>query len=221
MRTYEVTITGISPLLMHADDIEWADKMDAWKADPKNKMLGKAGDDRSPAHRWIGSLYMSDECVAIPADNIMRCLMEGGAMVPVPGGKNGKTFKTQSQTGVIIGETHWPVIGAGGQLVPRAEVEALTSVEQFGDHVARVRELGFSLFTKRARIGTSKHIRVRPRFNQWRAHGTVMVNDPQITDSVIQQFFDYAGKYKGLGDWRPSSKTPGAFGMFTAEVLRV
>jgi hypothetical protein len=30
------------------------------------------------------------ERIVMPCDNIMRALMEGGAMVPVPGGKMGK-----------------------------------------------------------------------------------------------------------------------------------
>jgi hypothetical protein len=51
MRNYEVTMTGTQPLLLHADDIEWADRMSAWKDDPANKKTSKAGDDRSPAWR--------------------------------------------------------------------------------------------------------------------------------------------------------------------------
>lgn len=94
MRTYRVTITGTFPLLMHADNIEWADEMEAWKNDPASKKKSKAGDDRSPAHRWIGSVYHDGKVVGIPNDNLMRALMEGGAMVPVPGGKNGKTSVT-------------------------------------------------------------------------------------------------------------------------------
>jgi hypothetical protein len=107
MRTYNVTITGVTPLLMHQDNIEWSDRMDAWKNDPKNKKSGKAGDDRSPAYRWIGSTYHDGTHVALPADNIMRCLMEGGAMVLVPGGRNGKTFKAQTQSGIVLAEAFW------------------------------------------------------------------------------------------------------------------
>jgi hypothetical protein len=36
---------------------------------------------------------------------------------------------------------------------------------------------------------------------------------------VLSDIFNYAGRYKGLGDWRPGSKTPGTWGMFTAEVV--
>ena len=214
MRVYNVLITGKTPLLMHADDVEWADKMEDWKNDPKNRKVSKAGDDRTPAWRWIGSTYMDDDYIAIPSDNLMRCLMEGGAMVPVPGGRSGKTFKAQTQSGLMIGEPYWPL----EPTIERKDVEALMEEEDFKEHKKRCNELGFSLLIKRARIGQAKHIRVRPRFDDWSAQGSVVVNDSQITEAVLTDIFNYAGQYKGLGDWRPGSKTPGTFGMFTAEI---
>ena len=42
--------------------------------------------------------------------------------------------------------------------------------------------------------------------------------DDQITTDVLRSILEYAGRYKGLGDWRPSSKTPGPYGTFTAEI---
>ena len=110
MRKYEVTLTGTTPLLMHWDNIEWADQMDAWKNDPANRKDSRAGDDRSPAWRWIGSCYHDGKHITIPSDNLMRSMMEGGAMVPVPGGKNGKTFKAQTQSGMMVSESDWPVL---------------------------------------------------------------------------------------------------------------
>ena len=101
-RRFTVTLTGKTPLLMHYDNIAWADTMEAWKSDPGNKKDSKAGDDRSPAWRWLGSLYHDGKAIAIPSDNLMRAMMEGAAMVPVPGGKSGKTFKAQSQSGACL-----------------------------------------------------------------------------------------------------------------------
>lgn len=37
MRTYRITLTGKTPLLMHYDDVRWADKMAAWLTVPENK----------------------------------------------------------------------------------------------------------------------------------------------------------------------------------------
>lgn len=216
-RTYEVTLKGKTPLLMHADNIEWADSMEAWKNSPANKKGSKAGDDRSPAWRWLGSLYHDDKFIVMPSDNLSRCFMEGGAMVPVPGGKNGKTFKSQSQSGMMTGEAVWPLM-VNGKLVDAQTILDLKEENDFAAHKHVCEKHGFMLFVKRAKIGASKHIRVRPRFDNWACTGSIVVWDDQITEDVLRDILEYAGRYKGLGDWRPGGKTPGPHGMFEATV---
>ncbi|SRR6266498_179873 len=220
MRNYRIEITGTQPLLMHHDDIEWADVMDSWRNDPKNKKSSKAGDDRTPAHRWIGSLYHDNGKLVIPSENIMRAIMEGAAMVLVPGGKSGKTFKSQSQSGIVPASVGWPLI-VGDKEIPSSKILELAVVSDFSIHKEMVLSLGFSLFLKRARIGTQKHIRVRPRFDIWAAAGELAVIDDQITTEVLTSILQCAGTYKGLCDWRPGSKTPGSFGTFVANVQKL
>ena len=217
MRKYEVNITGSTPLLMHWDNIDWADKMAEWKDDPSNKKSSKAGDDRSPAWRWIGSLYHDGEHVGMPSDNLMRCIMEGGAMVPVPGGKNGKTFKAQSQSGMMVDQPYWTLTTQGKPIL-MSDVTSLLQCSDFAVHKTTCAALGFGLHVKRAKIGASKHVRVRPVFYHWQLSGTVSVWDDAISDRVLTDILSYAGQYKGLGDWRPGGKTPGSFGMFSATV---
>lgn len=219
-RKYAVKITGKTPLLMHADNLDWADQMDAWKDSAENKKGSKAGDDRSPAWRWLGSLYHDDDALVMPSDNLARCMMEGGAMVPVPGGRSGKTFKAQTQSGMMTVEQFWPLLVSGKQ-IPVADLLALNGNAKFREHREMCERLGFSLFVKRARIGQAKHVRVRARFDKWSIAGTVAVWDEQITDSALREILDYSGNYKGLCDWRPGSKTPGPYGMFTAEVKKL
>lgn len=219
MRTYQVTLTGKTPLLMHHDNIEWADHMEAWKNNPANKKGSKAGDDRSPAWRWIGCVYHDGTHLAIPAANIMKCLMEGGAMVPVPGGKNGKTFKAQTQSGMMSGAPFWKLT-IGGKLIDWEDIDALKDEESFAAHKESARDLGFNLMVKRAAVGPSKHVRVRPEFaTGWQASGSIAVWDEQITDAVLRDVFEYAGQYKGIGDWRPGApKKPGPYGTFEATI---
>jgi hypothetical protein len=147
----------------------------------------------------------------------MRSLMEGGASVPVPGGKGGKTFKSQSQSGMMVGEPYWPMF-VDGRLVKVSELAPLRGEMDITKHRDVVKSLGFDLLIKRAAIERKKHVRVRPKFDRWAAKGTIVVWDDQITDKILQDIIAYAGNYKGLGDWRPSSKTPGAYGMFDADV---
>ena len=215
-----MTLTGKTPLLMHSDNIEWADFMEDWKNDPANKKNSKAGDDRSPAWRWIGSVYHDGKHVAIPQANIMRSLMEGGAMVPVPGGKSGKTFKSQTQSGMMSVEPFW-LLSIDGALIQWTDIEVLQAEDSFKAHRETARRLGFDLMVKRAKIGSSKHVRVRPEFAAgWKASGTLAVWDEQITEVTLGQILEYSGQYKGLGDWRPGGKTPGPYGMFEASIKK-
>jgi hypothetical protein len=216
--TYRITITGTQPMLHHADSIEWADAMDEWKLDKDSKKGSKAGDDRSPAWRWLGSLYHDGVQVIIPTENIMRCLMEGGAMVPTGSGK--KTFKSQTQSGIQPTSIGWPLL-IGGETVPVAKILSLNGEKDFAKHRQAALDHGFSLYLKRAKIGQSKHVRVRPRFEVWGAVGELVVTDEQITDRVMNDITEMAGRYKGLGDWRPGAKTPGPYGMFVAAISRV
>lgn len=218
MRTYNVTLTGKTPLLMHQDNIEWADFMDDWKSDPANKKNSKAGDDRTPSWRWLGCVYHDGKTVGIPSANIMRCLMEGGAMVPVPGGKMGKTFKAQTQSGMMSAEPLWTLHINGGRMLSWDQIAALKDAPKFADQKKAAEELGFSLLVKRAKIGQQKHIRVRPQFTEWQARGSLAVWDDQIDDKAIAQILEYAGQYKGLCDWRPGSRTPGPYGTFEATI---
>lgn len=218
MKTYHVEITGKTPLLMHHDNIDWSDEMASWQTDPANKASSKAGDDRTPGWRWIGSLYHDGEHVAMPSDNLMRCAMEGGAMVLVPGAKNSKTFKAQTQSGMQIGEPFWKLKCNGSGNIPMGPINALLKQNEFTANRTAVTDLGFLLFVKRAKIGQSKHVRVRPRFDTWSCSGTINVMDEKITQRVLQDVLTYGGQYKGLGDWRPGGRTPGWFGTFTASV---
>lgn len=219
MRTFEVTLTGKTPLLMHHDNIDWADFMEEWKSDPANRKSSKAGDDRSPAWRWLGYVYHDGKKLAIPQSNIMKSLMEGGAMVPVPGGRMGKTFKSQTQSGMMSVEPFWTLL-IGGKEISWSDVEALKEIGKFADQKISARELGFDLLVKRAAVGSSKHVRVRPQFAAgWQAIGSIVVWDEQITDSALRDIFEYAGQYKGLCDWRPGApKKPGPYGTFEASI---
>lgn len=218
MRKYAITLTGKTPLLMHHDNINWADFMDDWKNDPGNKKLSKAGDDRTPAWRWIGCCYHDGTLLAMPQSNIMRSLMEGGVMVPVPGGRSGKTFKAQTQSGMMCVEPFWTLL-VNGSPIQWSDIEPLKDEQKFTAHKELVQAMGFELLVKRARIGQSKHIRVRPQFaTGWQLIGSLVVWDEQITQDVLANIIEYAGQYKGLGDWRPGGKTPGPYGMFEGKI---
>lgn len=219
MDQFRVTLTGETALLLHHDNLAWAESMKQWGKDPANKTISVAGDDRSPAWRWIGNLYVNQDVVVISSDNLMTLLREGGKLCPV--GKGAKTFKAQTQSGIHVNQIGWPIT-VNGRAVPYGPIRELSNNDSFAQHEELVGSLGFCLFVKRARIGQAKHVRVRPRFDNWQVQGTITVFDDMLTEEVLQQILTFAGKYCGLGDWRPSSpKSPGPFGKFTAKVEKI
>lgn len=213
MRTYRVTIVGKTPLIMHHDNIEWADQMEAWKNDPHNRGASRPGDDRTPAFRWIGCLYHDGTKICIPTDNIIRSFMSGGARILV--GRGQKTFKAQTQSGILAPDLFWPLLVDGNE-IPVAPIFDGMQARTWEQHNVVAGGMGFTLFVKRAGMpGGKKHIRVRPKFDRWSVSGRLIVLDEAITGAVLQQIADSAGEYVGLCDWRPGGKTPGPHGMFT------
>lgn len=217
-QTYKVKLVGTTPLLMHFDNLQWSEMIKRWTDDPQNKKNSTPGDDRTPAWRWIGNLYTDQGLVAMPSDNLMTMLREGGAKVPTGKTKGDQSFKRQTQSGLLVDQASWPILGANGH-IEIAEIESLIENNDFSHHEETAKSLGFSLFAKRAKIGAAKHVRVRPRFDVWACEGTITVLEPTITKSILQSILNMAGTYCGICDWRPSSpKSPGSFGKFLATV---
>ena len=52
----------------------------------------------------------------------------------------------------------------------------------------------------------------RPKFDKWKVSFEIILNDPAVPISVINEILEHAGKYVGIGDWRPEKK--GMFGKF-------
>lgn len=217
-RTYKVTLTGESPLLMHRDNIQHGEAVKRWCKDPMNKKASVAGDDRTPAWTWIGYCYNDGKVLTIDADNLMSMLRDGGKKCPAPTGKG--SMKAATQAGIIVNEIGWPV-QIGKSTIPWKAVEELLDEEDFAKHEQFAAELGFALFVKRCRPSgaSGKHVRVRPRFDKWSCSGTLTVLDEQITTAMLETILKHAGFYCGLGDWRPGSPmAPGQFGRFSAVV---
>jgi hypothetical protein len=220
-KRYEFEITGKQPLLMHWDNVEFADKLKAWRNQPSNKNKSVPGDDRSPPFSWMGCLYNEEGKgdVFIPSENIMKALMEGGASVRT--GRGQGTFKAQTQSGMLVDDLHVPLL-VDGKTIPMDAVNKIEKLEEFSQHVEAVKALGFDLFVKRATVGSSKHIRVRPLFPRWSLRGVLQVWDDMLKLDVLRTIFEVAGSSKGLCDWRPSSpRKPGPYGTFTTQIRAI
>jgi hypothetical protein len=216
MKRYKVILVGETPLLLHQDNLDWGDMLKKWSTDPTHSKSSVPGDDRTPAWRWMGCLYVEGGKIVVPADNLMTMLREGGKKIST--GKGTETFKAVTQSGIVVDQSAWAILINGAEVL-YDKIKPLTRVDDFQQHKETVESLGFELFVKRAKIGAAKHVRVRPRFDNWRLAGSLTVFDERITKHVLTTIITTAGAYCGLGDWRPSSpKSPGSFGKFTVQV---
>jgi hypothetical protein len=219
MRSYHVQLESRTPLLMHRDNLEFKAIVERWQRDPANRDKSIPGDDRSPAWNWMGSLYHDGKAVALPTDCVMASCMGAGAEVKAPRGR--KSLKAQTQSGMAFAEPYLAFTVNGGRPIRMTDLEPLQHTENFDEHLTKSREMGFALDVRRARIGTSKHVRVRPVFEAWHAGGTLNVWDDILTIDVLNTVLFLAGDKYGLLEWRPSGRRPGPFGRFHAEITTI
>ena len=214
IRTAEFNLKGLTPLLMHADDVEANDLLKDWRKNSANKNQSTAGDDRTPPWTWQTYWYLDDKGnLAIPSGNLMAGLRVAGGKMTL----KGKTsFKALTQNGLCLPSETLDFRNAGNPVSAVDFVE--NRDEKFVEQKNRTKKAGFDLHIKRAAVGQSKHIRVRPMFRSWSVSGIIQVLSPEFDAEKLQELFVHAGM-GGLGDWRPASKNaPGQFGIFEATV---
>lgn len=216
MQSYKFQLTGISPLLMHNNNIEDRDRLEALR---KRMKGGKAGDDRSPADSWKGYLYFSDDTgnACITSEMLLACLLIGGTKVKISGKE---TLKTHSQR-VMFDRLDYDMT-VRDRLVTKPQVDAISG--EFTEQSNACRDLGFRLHVKPCTVGNAKHIRVRPMFHGWSIAGSFDIEDEDANVlglSTLRELFTVCGRMAGLGDWRPAApKRPGQYGRFSATVER-
>ena len=222
MEQYKIRLDGLTPLLMHNDNLNFTEKVVEWRKAPENKEHSTSGDDKSPPWTWIGYLYHDTRTIGINSDNIMTMLREGGAKVLT--GKGKETFKKQTQSGIMLDQQQFELTVWGGKTISMEPIKALVGDLDFTHHIDTAEKLGFELLIKRAKIGRAKHIRVRPMFRQWVAEGTLTILDSELTgltQDTLKLILNQAGALCGLCDWRPSSPNSGTFGKFAPTVERI
>lgn len=215
---FTAELRGYMPLIMHADNIEWADTIEAVRKEIKDqKGDWKAGDDRCPPFTWRGYVYrdLEGKHVSIPTELLGSCLRRAGATMEL---KKQETFKRLTQSGILFDGMDAEFFN-DGKPIRVADVDGIEG--KFPDHLAAAKKLGFELFVKRVVIGQSKHVRVRAMFRKWTARVGFTVIDDRLTFDILKEIWARAGRWAGLCDWRPGSpRSPGPFGTFEAKVVR-
>lgn len=122
-----------------------------------------------------------------PAQHILSALRKVAADYKVPG-KARKTYQSYIFAGVRIEPSQIPLLGGENGERPSYEVDLQPAV------------------VNRGRI-----MRSRPRFDTWALQFRLEILDPIISPEIAQKLLEDAGKYAGLGDYRP------LYGLFQLE----
>jgi len=188
MKDFTITLTGTAGLIMHNSRL-------SNPLDPATKALKSATSKRTKTdedHENVarlehaGGLYLDPDIGPyIPGENIARCLVDGGRIT-----KQG----VKITRGVFISSDVNPLAYAG----PR-DVQGLWEDKRFV-HMASVK------------VGTSRVMRCRPVFYEWRVQAQGTLDESVLDLSDLTSIAEMAGHMCGLGDWRPR------FGRFVAEV---
>jgi hypothetical protein len=222
LESYEFTLQGRMPILMHSEDIAGADRVHAWRKDPIHKNTPK-GDDRHPAWTWLTYLYIDSKegFIGIPQTSVMKMLVEAGKSFKMPGSR--KSLKGAVAALFQFDRINYPLVFNNGKTADFETLLPIADLETFAEQAEAVKKLGFTIDMRRVTVGTSKWIRCRPFFSNWRITGCIRVDntDGTLDKATVEELFNYAGRFQGLCDYRPSARNPGPFGTFDATVKRV
>ena len=178
MNIIKLKLTGMRPLLMHADI--YANPLHPMTKEHK-ALTGKrkkTDEDYELIARseWRGGLYYDDEMGPyIPGDNVFGAIYEGGKL-----SKLGAQIKRSME----VVEERCKLIYEG----PRT-VEGLWS-KGFYD-------------ARSIKVGGSRVQRYRPIFKRWELFFSIAFNNESIEERQIIKSTKDAGMYCGLGDYRP------------------
>lgn len=61
----------------------------------------------------------------------------------------------------------------------------------------------YTIFAHPVVIVRSRVMSWRPEFKEWEAEFIIEIVDDMINETTLKEILETAGKYKGIGDWRP------------------
>ena len=177
-----VKLQGTTPLLCNRFTDEAA--MSA-SSGTRAAQVGGKGQPREQAER---KLYVSEASGApvVPGPNLFRCIIDAGKFF-----KNGKSKVTT----------------ISNSLIP-----ACVSVEEF--EIPIEHDNPWEVDTRAVRIPSTggRILAHRPCFHDWQISFTLILDEDVMSENLLREIVDAAGKKIGLGDFRPDRKGP--FGKF-------
>jgi hypothetical protein len=190
MQTIKVTLTGVSPMMMH--NARFANPLDpATKAHKALTGKRKKTDEDHEAiaySEWCGALYHDKEIGPyVPANWVESMLIESSK-----GQKLGKKFKSA----VMVVEDKVKVEYDG----PR-DIKGMFKNPAFVD-------------VRSVKVQQARLQRCRPIFDQWKLNLSVAFNPAVVEEREVIKALEDGGQLVGLGDYRPR------FGKFEVKVRK-
>jgi|TARA_R110000868_G_C10970190_1_gene769680 hypothetical protein len=134
----------------------------------------------------------------MPTENIIACLINAGKKI-----KHGRGSMKAAVTGILLDD---PI---GYSLETRWK--SYKEMEKDED----------SWFQKIVNVQGSKIVRTRVLVPEWKFKVKCELETSICDFDMLQELLVIAGRIIGLGDWRPSSGTPGSYGKFIANAKLV
>jgi len=173
MKTYKVTIQGISPLLMN--------RPSALIGDISKEKIQK---DETPEAQAKKKLYEIDGKLYQPETHIKGSLVEAGKDQKVVG--KGKSTYSKI-VGYAVEVNPFEIIHKKQKWIPYSVLAVNPSTR-------------------------GRNLLHRPMLKEWELDFEVTFDEEQVPASILKEIFERAGKFVGIGDWRPAKK--GRFGKF-------
>jgi len=129
-------------------------------------------------------LYREDGKIVQPSTHIVGTLKKAGAKFQITG--QGKT-------------TYKNLMGSGVVIISPANIP----------HVHQE----WKIDRRPVVVKGSRIVRARPILDPWALEFMVEFDEEEVPKDVLKQIFDYAGRFVGIGDFRPSCGGP--FGRFS------
>ena len=187
-----VTIRGLQPLLLHKYTV-------ASVSDPKARMV-KTRDSTTFADEWRKGTYVDEgKFLIMPSVNILACLFDGAK-----GMKIGKKAVTRSvYTSLVVSPIQPRILWSeDGKKYEEIHIDSIPDRQW--------------LHASGAVISGRRIDRIRTQVPPgWIISFQILTKDDALSHDDIKTIVESAGKFAGLGDWRPSSpKKPGPYGVF-------
>lgn len=200
-----VTIKGVYALLMHSDDLANPFNPFAKALKAITSKRGKTEEDLMNAANmeWWGGIYLSEAATIDTSGISASCSKVSRVIIPAKvltaalaaGARKSKLGKDVSAGVLVLDDA--PLIYRGSK-----------------DPNVLSKDMAFR-YLAMVKVGKSRILRCRPRFEKdWSLTFTVSVQPDIIDPSLIRACAEAAGKYAGIGDWRPNCPHGGPFGRF-------